>query len=291
MRTQFRDTAIDLAENDGKVVLLFGDISVYMFGEFSTRFPNRFYNVGICENTLVSMAAGLSSQGFHPFVHTIAPFVTERSYEQIKLDMCYNGFGGNIVTCGASFDYAWDGATHHCFTDLEILRLLPDVEIVQPGSKKEFNTLVRSQYNNYKLTYFRTAISDHGQDLPIKFGDGVVIRDIQAPVTVITAGPILGNVLAACDDLPVNIAYFHTIKPLDREIINHFHDTHLLVVHDALGLYESVCETPNLSAKYHGLPDRFFCCYGVLDNILKDISLDPKGIRSGVQQWISECSK
>ena len=74
--------------------------------------------MGICENTLISVTAGLSSQGYHPFVHTICPFLTERSIEQIKIDMCYNNFGGNIVTCGATFDYAWDGATHHAYTEL-----------------------------------------------------------------------------------------------------------------------------------------------------------------------------
>lgn len=290
MRQQFRDTVLSLAEQDGKVVLVFGDISVYLFREFSERFPDRFYNAGVCENTLVSLAAGLSAQGFHPFVHSIAPFMTERSYEQIKLDMCYNGFGGNIVSVGASFDYAWDGATHHCYTDLAILRLLPGMEVVQPGSKKELDRLIRSQYNNGWPTYFRIAADEHGQDLPVEFGKGVVVRDVQAEVTVMTAGPILGNVLRACEDLPVNIAYFHTIKPFDREVVGRFKHTRILVVHDAFGLYEAVCGTPGVSVKYHGLPDRFFCSYGTLEDIRREIGLDPAGIRQAVQRRISEAT-
>jgi transketolase len=127
---------MDLAARDDRVVVILGDISHYLFNAFQEKYPSRFYNMGVCENALVSVAAGLGAQGFHPFVHTIAPFITERSLEQIKLDMCYNEFGGNILSCGASFDYAWDGATHHCYSDLEILRLLPGMEVIQPGSRK-----------------------------------------------------------------------------------------------------------------------------------------------------------
>ena len=89
---------MNLAEEDEKVLVILGDISHYLFNNFQTKFPDRFHNMGICENALVSVAAGLSSQGFFPFVHTIAPFLTERSVEQIKLDMCYNQFGGNLVS-------------------------------------------------------------------------------------------------------------------------------------------------------------------------------------------------
>src|SRR5438105_1431807 len=142
---------------------------MFAFRAFADRFPDRLYNVGICENTLVSLGAGLSSQGFHPIVHTIAPFVTERSFEQIKLDMCYNGFGGNIISVGGSFDYAWDGATHHCYTELASLRMLPDMEVMQPGTKDEFDTLLRSQYNNGKASYLRIAADEHGEKFPIKF--------------------------------------------------------------------------------------------------------------------------
>ena len=141
MRRQFKDTVMRLAEQDDRLLLWV--ISVFLFNDFSSRHPDRLHNVGICENTLISMAAGLSATGFYPVVHTIAPFVTERSYEQVKLDMCYNGFGCTIVTTGGSFDYAWDGATHHCYTDLELMRMLPDMQVMQPGSKKEFDILLQ----------------------------------------------------------------------------------------------------------------------------------------------------
>lgn len=284
MRKQFKNTVMDLSVHDDKIVLILGDVSVYLFNDFKEKYPDRFYNMGICENTLVSVATGLSSQGFIPFVHTIAPFVTERSYEQIKLDACYNQFGCNIVSCGASFDYAWDGSTHHCYTDLAILRLLPGIEVIQPGSRKELDILLRSQYNNGKTTYFRLSDHPHNIDVPTEFGKGVVLKDSGSGVTVMTAGPILGNVMEACQDLEVNLIYFHTIKPVDASLISKFRDAELLVIHDAFGLYEAICEVPNLSVSYHGMPDEFGSCYGTLDDIRGKMRLDIRSIREVVKQ-------
>ena len=291
MRKQFRDTIMDLSTYDDKIVMVLGDVSVYLFNDFKEKYLDRFYNMGICENTLISVAAGLSSQGFFPFVHTIAPFVTERSFEQIKLDMCYNQFGANIVSCGASFDYAWDGATHHSYTDLAILRMLPHIEVIHPGSRKEVDILIRSQYNNGKTTYFRLSDHPHDIDVPVKFGKGVVLRDPGSDVTVMTAGPILGNVMEACRDLDVNLVYFHTIKPIDKEIISRFKSSEILVIHDAFGLYEAICEVPNLSVSYHGMPDEFCTWYGTLHDVRKKIGLDTESIREVVSHKIEKFRK
>jgi transketolase len=240
--------------------------------------------MGICENTLISVCAGLKSQGFTPFVHTIAPFLTERSFEQIKLDMCYNQFPANIVTCGASFDYAWDGASHHCFTDLAILRLLPNMEVLQPGSIKELDILLRSRYNSDNSTYYRLSDHPHDLDLPVKFGRGVVLKDKNSKLTVMTAGPILKNVNVAVKDLDVNLVYFHTIKPMDKEIIEKVKHTKIVVIHDAYGLYEAICEVPGINASCYNNADKFCSRYGTLEEIREESNLDAKSIREYIQQ-------
>jgi transketolase len=288
MRKQFSRTVMDLAGRDDRIVLVLGDVSVYLFREFKEKYPERFYNMGICENALISTAAGLSAEGLVPFVHTIAPFITERSLEQIKLDLCYNRFAVNFVSCGASFDYAWDGASHHCYTDLAILRLLPEMEVVQPGSMRELDVLLRSQYNSGRSTYFRLSDHPHKIDFPVEFGKAVMVMDRHATHTVMTAGPILCDVLEACRDLSVNLAYFHTIKPIDTEMISRFQDTKIIVVHDAFGLYEAVCGVGHISACYHGLPDGFCSWYGTLPQIRKQIGLDVKGIREFVTTEINK---
>jgi transketolase len=283
MRAQFRNTVADLAQHDDKLVVVLGDISVYMFKDFWERYPSRFYNMGICENTLISVAAGLGSQGYRAFVHTICPFLTDRSIEQIKLDMCYNQFPGNIVTCGATFDYAWDGATHHSYTDLATLRMLPGMEVIQLGSKREVDALLRSQYGNAHQTYYRLSDHPHAIETNLEFGKGTLLKNEGAALTIMTAGPILANVMEAVRDLPVNLVYFHTLKPIDKELIRQFGDTEILVVHDAYGLYEAISEVPALRMHYHGLPDAFCGWYGTVHDIRKRIGLDPAGIRAAAQ--------
>jgi len=287
MRKQFKVTVSDLAARDDRVVVILGDISHFLFRDFQEKFPDRFYNMGICENTIISVSAGLSACGLHPFAHTINPFITERSLEQIKLDFGYNRFGGNIVSTGASFDYAWDGATHHCYTDLAILRLIPGMEVMQPGTPKELDTLMRSQYSNGKPSYFRMSDNPHGLDLPVEFGRGVIVQDKKAYLTVVTAGPILANVHEACKDLPVNILYFATIKPMDHELIARFGSTEFLVVQDAFGLQEAVAEVPGLRITCHGLPDEFCVWYGTVHDIRKRIGLDAAGIREAVRKRLA----
>jgi transketolase len=278
MRKQFRDTVTELAETDERIVLVFGDISVFLFEPFTRRFPKRFLNLGICENTLVSVAAGLASQGYIPFVHTIAPFVTERCLEQIKLDVGYNRFPINIVTCGATYDYAWDGPTHQAIADMGALRLLPGIEIVQPGTREETDRLLRARYASGTPTYFRLSDHPHGASHPVEFGRGNVVRDVGGPVTVVTAGPILANVLPAVEALPVNVLYYSTIKPFDDELLRRYTDTQLVVVHDATGLFEQVCEHAAGPVTRIGLPDRFVSCYGTIQDVRREVGLDTEHI-------------
>ena len=102
MRKQFNKTLLNLAKRDKRIILIFGDISVYLFNNFKLKFPKRFYNLGICESSLISLSAGLRFEGFIPFVHSIAPFVTERAIEQIKVDLVYNNLHLNPLYAPSS---------------------------------------------------------------------------------------------------------------------------------------------------------------------------------------------
>ena len=114
MRKQFVRTTEDVMAKDERLVVLLGDIGVFGFRSAFEQFPARIYNIGICEQAMTSLAAGLSKEGLVPVVHSIAPFVVERCFEQIKVDFCYQKLGGNIVSVGGSYDYAALGCTHHC---------------------------------------------------------------------------------------------------------------------------------------------------------------------------------
>jgi len=281
MRKQFRDTLSKLNNND--IVLILGDVSVYLFNQYAEENSDKVYNLAIGENSLVSVSAGLSSQGLIPFVHTINPFLSDRSYEQIKLDMCYNQYGGNIVTCGATFDYAFDGVSHHCYSDIANLRLLPNIEVLQPGSDKEVDVLIRSQYDNNKTTYYRLSDFPHNIDIDVEFGKGVDLINKWSNTTVMTSGPILQNVYDAVKDLDVNLVYFHTIKPIDKDIIKKYSNTKICVFQDVNGLYEAITEVEGLDVKKFGISDDFYTEYGSVHDARKHYGLDAESINKTIR--------
>jgi transketolase len=222
----------------------------------------------------------MSAQGFIPVVHSIAPFVTERAMEQVKVDLCYNRLPAKIVSCGATVDYAWDGATHQAWMDVAFMRLLPGTEVFQPGTPREADFLLRRHYATPLTSYFRLSDQAHGHDLPLAPGrGGAVVRDAGAPITLVTAGPILADVMAATGDLPVNVVYFHTVKPFDHDLVEAFAHTELRVVHDAFGLHEAVCERAGRSVARLGLPDRFCDTYGTVADARRDLGLGIEAIR------------
>ncbi len=226
MRQAFADILLEVGKIDKNLVVMVGDISHFKLLNFAKACPGRYYNVGICEPTIVNMAAGLSMLGFYPVVHTIAPFIVERSYEQIKLDFCYQKLGVNIITVGSAFDYSTLGCTHHCYVDFALLKPLPDTQIFFPASPVELSTLFRQTYNNNKVSYFRVPKISHdfvfSQDELI-VGKGIKVKQGQ-DVTIIVTGPQLKTALDATEQLKkqgvdAEIIYIHTIKPFDHELV------------------------------------------------------------------------
>ena len=139
MKDAFSNTMLEVRLQDDRLVMLVGDISHFALRPFAKSCPGRFYNVGILEPTIVSMAAGLANVGLLPVAHTIAPFLIERSFEQIKLDFCYQDLGGTLISVGSAFDYTTLGCTHHCYTDMALIGALPGTEIVYPATPRELN--------------------------------------------------------------------------------------------------------------------------------------------------------
>ena len=160
MRTSLPKILEQLMENDPRYVLLIGDIGHYLFNNIEKKYPNRFYNIGICEQAMMSVASGLSLDGLIPIVYSIAPFVTERCYEQIKLGFGYQKTGGIIISVGGSFDYAGLGATHHCISDIGLMRLLDNTDIIVPWCADDLTLLIKKADLN-RLTYIKLTEKQH----------------------------------------------------------------------------------------------------------------------------------
>jgi transketolase len=195
-----------------------GDIGVFGFRNAFDLYPERTYNIGICEQAMTSVAAGLAKEKLIPVLHSIAPFVVERCFEQIKIDLCYQHLNTNIVSVGSSYDYAALGCTHHCPGDVSILQALPGMEIVVPGTSEEFDRLFRAAYSDANPTYFRLSEHSNLQSYDVEFSKALLIRR-GTLATVIAVGPALTSVLEATRSLDVTILYYTTLSPFDGEIL------------------------------------------------------------------------
>ena len=129
MRSKFADICSKIVKSDKKSVVMVGDISHFLLKDTEKIAPDRFYNIGICEQTMVGMSSGMAIDGMKPIIHTIAPFLVERTYEQIKNDLGYQHTDVTIVTVGGTYDYSDLGCTHHCYGDIALMRTIPNLEV------------------------------------------------------------------------------------------------------------------------------------------------------------------
>jgi transketolase len=223
LRETFADLMLEIGSKDKTLVVLVGDISHGILKPFAKKFPDRYYNIGICEPSIVNLAAGLKKAGLNPVVHTIAPFISERSYEQIKLDFGYQKLGINFVTIGGSFDYSKLGCTHHCYSDVSLLSHFENSNIFIPGSNIEFENLFKNAYKKNSINYFRLTDNSHEVKINKKILIGKAIKMTNGnDVTLAVIGSQLKNAQKAYlilkkKKISCEIIYFPTIKPFDDE--------------------------------------------------------------------------
>jgi transketolase len=226
IRNTFAETVTECAKKDKNLVVMVGDISHGIFESFRNNFSDRYFNIGICEQAMVNLAAGLSIQGLNPVVHTIAPFIIERAYEQIKLDFGYQKLHINLVSVGGSFDYSKLGCSHHCYTDLSLMSHFKDSVIVLPGSNIEFDYFFKKIYKNKKINYFRIPEFNHKHEFKLKelnFPKAIKIssgKDITLVVTGYTL-KIAKEVFVVLKkkNIECEILYYNVLKPFDKEAL------------------------------------------------------------------------
>jgi len=227
LRQQFADQMVTLGTSDPRVVVMVGDISHGILQPYAEACPGRYFNIGICEPSMVNMAAGLNRAGVIPFVHTITPFITERAYEQIKLDFGYQELAVNIVSVGGAFDYSQLGCSHHCYTDVSLFSHLRRAVVMLPSSGPELAAMLKQTYDNGMINYFRLTEYAHGvefEESEVIVGRGIKVRQGE-DVTIATTGAQLRNAVASADALAevgisAEIIYFHTMKPFDSKLVH-----------------------------------------------------------------------
>jgi len=292
MRKQFVTTVEDLMSLDESLITLLGDIGVFGFRNAFKLYPERIYNIGICEQAMTSLGAGLAKEGFIPVFHSIAPFVVERCYEQLKIDFIYQNLQANIVSVGSSYDYAGLGYTHHCPGDVLVLRALPEIEIVVPGTAAEFDYLFRSAYKNGNLTYFRLSEQSNDQDQKVEFGQATVIRRGKR-ATILAVGPTLSRVIEAAERFDVTILYYTTVAPFDTNTLKgNCGSGKIMVVEPyysgaiTTDIHRSLKYVP-LIIEMIGVPHRVITNYGHASEHDEAFGLTAKNIGSRLEELIN----
>jgi transketolase len=291
MRKQFVKTIEDTLDKDNRLVLLLGDIGVFGFRNSFIKHPSNVYNIGILEQATVSLAAGLAKTDLIPVVHTITPFIVERSLEQIKVDFAFQRLGGNFVSVGASYDYAALGATHHCPADIGILKNIPGMEIVIPGTPEEFDILFRESYADGNPTYYRLSERVNKESNKVKFGKANVIKKGKK-ATVIAVGPRLQDVLKATENEDVTVLYYTTIFPFDSKTLkNNMEGNKILICEPyyegALTLdITNVFPGKALEIAHAGMPRKFLSAYGKAEEHDKDLGMTSEVIRKKLKKLI-----
>jgi transketolase len=290
VRRQLVGTVESLMEADPRVVVLLGDIGVFGFRNAFARWPERIYNVGICEQSTIGLAAGLAKEGLVPIVHSIAPFVVERCYEQLKVDFCYQGLGGNVVSVGGSYDYAALGCTHHCPGDVEVLRALPTMEIVVPGTPGELDGLFREGYADGRPTYLRLSERSNRESRDVTFGRATCLRR-GSDATVVAVGPALDLALAATDGLDVTLLYYTTIAPFDAAPFAELSSPKVVLFEPfyAGTLVEPISRAAHprpLSFELIGVPRRFLTDYGTAEEHDVALGLTPEAARGRLLRFL-----
>ncbi len=230
MRRIIINTLIELAERDKDIVLITPDMGFSVLEPFFEKFPNRSINVGIAEQNAISIASGLALSGKKPYVYSIIPFLIERSFEQVKLDVSYMNTNVKLIGVGAGFTYGSAGATHHATEDIAVMRALPNMIVCCPGDNNEASEIIRLSILNDKPMYIRVGRHNRGifNHKSLQIGKATIIEE-GVDIAIISTSNMLPDAAYYCKQLQQQgrrpyLVSMHTIKPLDTTIIKELID-------------------------------------------------------------------
>ena len=207
LRQRFYEVAREALDEDERVAVVTAQIGTDAIGEHP-----RHFDVGIREQLMIGVAAGLAAEGYRAVAHSYTPFLVERPYEMLKLDLGHNDLGAILVSIGASYDAAPEGRTHQAPEDVALVAALPGWTIQVPGHADELDVLLRQALVDDGRVYFR--LSEETNHARVDGGGFTVLRrGSPGAALVVAVGPTLQPVLEATVDRDVTVAYLATTRP------------------------------------------------------------------------------
>ncbi|MEQ2455327.1 transketolase family protein [Flavonifractor hominis] len=302
-RVAYGQALAALADEYPQLVVLDADLSGSTQSHFFAKaHPERFYNMGIAEANMTSVAAGLAACGKMAFTNSFAMFATGRAWEQVRNSVAYPGLNVKIVGSHGGLSVGEDGATHQCIEDYAIMRAIPGMMVVSPCDGPEMRLAVKALLDYEGPAYMRLgrlaveSVTDEIPGYSFQLGKGVTLRD-GSDVTVIATGMMVQMAVKAAEQLAgegisVRVIDMHTIKPLDEElVIKAARETGAIVTSEeativgGLGsaVAECVAEHFPVPVLRHGVNDEFGRS-GKAQDVLKAYGLTPEGIVEKVRQ-------
>lgn len=227
-REAYGITLAELGATNNKIVALDADLSgSTKSADFKKAFPERFFNVGIAEQNLMGMAAGMATIGLIPFASTFAMFATGRAYEQIRNSICYPKLNVKIVGSHSGLTVGEDGATHQALEDISLMRGLPNMVVLVPSDATETAAAIKAAAEHQGPVYIRTgrmAVEDiHPDGVDFQIGRGEVLRRGE-DLAIIATGICVKMALEAAgtlakDGIQARVINMSTIKPIDKDLI------------------------------------------------------------------------
>jgi transketolase len=228
MREAFGRTLIELGQEYQKLIVLDADLNTSSKTVlFKKAFPDRFVQVGIAEQNLFGIAAGLALEGFIPFPSTFAVFATRRALDQIAISICYPKLNVKIPGSYVGLPTSRAGASHNCVEDIAVMRSLPNMRVADPGDSADLRAIMRTAVETDGPVYFRitrlTLPAIFGPDHRFAWGKGVIARPGR-DVTLFGTGMMTSLCLRAADllaaeSVDAEVVHLASIKPIDRDLI------------------------------------------------------------------------
>jgi transketolase len=286
MRDAFYRAVESLLDEDPRTALILADISAAPLTPLLRRHPDRAINVGIREQLMISVAGGMALTGLRPIAHTYAPFLIERAWEQVKLDLTHQQVGAVLVSVGASYDASTSGRTHHSPGDVALLDTLEGWTIRVPGHPDEVEPMLREAAGHDDPVYIRLA--EDNNDHPHATDGRLVEVHTGHKALLIAVGPMLGPVLEATTGLDVTVAFTNTVRPWDVEGTRRLATAPLVIVVEP---YLAGTSAHVVSDALAHMPHRLVSLgvarhdthrYGTRADHHRAHGLDPAGLRAGI---------
>ncbi|MEI8377341.1 MAG: transketolase family protein [bacterium] len=227
-RAAFGEALVELGAQNTNIVALDADLSCSTQTKmFADKFPDRFFNVGIAEQDMLSTAAGLSTCGKIPFVATFAVFATGRAYDQIRNGICYPKFNVKIIGTHGGITVGEDGATHQALEDVTLMRAIPNMMVLSPADAVETKAAVKFAAEHKGPVYIRitrTSMETIFDESTYKFDLKAKIIKEGTDVTIVSTGETLIEAIKAADilseqSISAEVVSVPVIKPFDCDTI------------------------------------------------------------------------